>query len=308
MPSDGLWRRHAVSSGKRLGPSAWHGVFFLFVTALGWALNWPAMKILLREWPPLFSRGIAGVVASAILIVIASLSGERIRVPRRLLPRVMAAACTNVLAWMGLSTLSMQWLSVGEGALLVYTMPIWSMLLAWPLLGRKPSGMTFFSMALGILGLVVLVAGRGIAFDAGKLTGIACALGAAVLFALGAVGLRTPLAMPPIALVAWQVGLGSLPMVAAGLSLEHPNLASLRPDGLMVLIYMTLVPMGVCYLTWFATLRHLAPDTAATGMLLVPIIGIVAAAFTLGEVPGVAEIVAMFLTLSGVALALQYGR
>ena len=38
----------------------WHGFLFLAVTSIGWALNWPAIKILLREWPPLFSRGVAG--------------------------------------------------------------------------------------------------------------------------------------------------------------------------------------------------------------------------------------------------------
>lgn len=305
----GVWRWRRVMSSRNRGRSpTWAGVFFLLVTAIGWALNWPAMKILLREWPPLFSRGIAGMAASIILIAIAVLSGERVRVPGYLMPRIVAASCTNVLAWMGLSTLSMKWLSVGEGALLVYTMPIWSMLFAWPLLGRRPSRMAFFSIALGVLGLVVLVSGRGLAFDTGKITGMACALGAAVLFAFGSVYMRVPLAVPPITLVAWQVGLGSMPMVVAGLSLEHPAFASLRPDGLAVLVYMTLVPMGVCYLTWFATLRHLPPDIASTGMLLVPIIGIVAAALMLGEPLGPTEIAAMFLTLSGVALALRYGR
>lgn len=287
--------------------STWAGVVFLLVTASGWAMNWPAMKILLREWPPLFSRGVAGVAASIILVVVAVLSGESIRVPGYLMPRIMAASFTNVFAWMGLSTLSMKWLSVSEGALLVYTMPIWSMLFAWPLLGRRPSRMAAFSIVLGVMGLVVLVTGRGLAFDSGKMMGIVCALGAAVLFALGSVRMRAPLAVPPVSLVAWQVGLGSVPMVVAGLSLEHPSLASLRPDGLAVLIYMTLVPMGVCYLTWFATLRHLSPDIAATGMLLVPIMGMVAAAFMLGEPFGLTEIAAMLLTLSGVALALRYG-
>ena len=40
--------------------------------------------------------------------------------------RRAAAAAINVTAWMGLSTLAMLWLSAGEGALVVYTMPIWA--------------------------------------------------------------------------------------------------------------------------------------------------------------------------------------
>ncbi|BCZ79916.1 DMT family transporter [Paraburkholderia terrae] len=283
----------------------WTGLIYLLVTATGWALNWPAMKVLLREWPPLFSRGVAGVTASVLLGVVAVCVGERPRVPREYVPRLLLAACTNVFAWMGFSTLSMKWLSVSEGALLVYTMPIWAMLLAWPVLSRRPSTVEFLALLLGLAGVVVLLGGRGVAFDAGKIAGIAFALLAAVLFALGTVIARTPIPVPPISLVAWQVGLGCAPMIVAGLLIEHPQLASLHADGWAVLIYMTLVPMGVCYLAWFATLRHLPPQIASIGMLLVPIMGIVAAALALGEPLGWKEAVAMALTLSGVALALR---
>ncbi|MPW16532.1 EamA family transporter [Paraburkholderia sp. CNPSo 3157] len=67
------------------------------------------------------------------------------------------------------------------------------------------------------------------------------------------------------------------------------------------MIYMTLV----CYLAWFAALRHLPPQITSIGMLLVPIMGIVAAAIALGEPLGLKEAVAMTLTSSGVALALR---
>ena len=200
----------------------WPGVFFLLVTATGWALNWPAMKILLREWPPLFSRGVAGVTAAFLLAIIALCSGEPLRVPRQLMPRMLLAASTNVFAWMGFSTLSMKWLSVSEGALLVYTMPIWAMLLAWPVLSRRPSAEGFVSLALGLAGVVVLLGGQGFAFDAGKLAGILFALLAAVLFALGTVITRTPLPVAPITLVAWQVGLGCAPMIVAGVADRAP--------------------------------------------------------------------------------------
>jgi drug/metabolite transporter (DMT)-like permease len=72
-----------------------------------------------------------------------------------------------------------------------------------------------------------------------------------------------------------------------------------------VLIFMALGPMGVCYLTWFAALRRLPAATAAIGTLVVPITGVITAAILLGEPLGIREVLAMVLTLSGVALALQ---
>lgn len=65
---------------------------------------------------------------------------------------------------------------------------------------------------------------------------------------------------------------------------------------------MTLVPMGVCYLIWF---EYLPPSSASTGMLLVPLIGVISAALILGAPLGLREVVAMVLTLGGVTLALQ---
>ena len=139
----------------------------------------------------------------------------------------------------------------------------------------------------------------------GKLIGIALALSCAILFALGNVLNRAQLPMPPLVVVAWQVGLGCLVMLVLGIAFEHPDIAAITPMGIACFVYMTLVPMGLCYLTWFETLRRLPPTSASTGMLLVPVIGVVSAAFILGEPLGLREIAAMVLTLGGVTLALQ---
>jgi len=87
--------------------------------------------------------------------------------------------------------------------------------------------------------------------------------------------------------------------------LKEPNYGALTVRGFACFIYMMLVPMGLCYLTWFETLRRLPPSSASTGMLLVPLIGVISAALILGEPLGLREVVAMVLTLGGVTLALQ---
>jgi drug/metabolite transporter (DMT)-like permease len=110
------------------------GLLCLGVTAVGWALNWPLMKLLLQQWPPLFARGLAGTCAALILAVLAMGRKEALAVPREAVPRLLFATLTNVIAWMGLSTMAMKFVTVGEGALIAYTMPIWAMLFAWPVL------------------------------------------------------------------------------------------------------------------------------------------------------------------------------
>jgi len=281
------------------------GFLFLAITSLGWALNWAAIKILLREWPPLFARGIAGVAAALLLAGIAAAFGESLRIPRRALRPLLFAAFTNVFAWMGFSTVAMKYLAVSEAALLVYTMPIWATLFAWPILGSRPTLYDVIGLLLGLSGLAVLLGTGDITLGPDKLIGIALALASAALFALGSVLTKSPLPIPPTALVAWQVGLGCFPMIVLGLVFEHPDIAALTAPGWTALIYMTLGPMAVCYLTWFAALRRLPATTAAIGTLTVPVMGIIAAAIMLGEPLGTRETLAMTLTLAGVALALR---
>jgi drug/metabolite transporter (DMT)-like permease len=206
---------------------------------------------------------------------------------------------------MGFSTMAMKYLAVSEATLLVYTMPIWATLFAWPILGKRPTLRDIVALVLGLSGLCVLLGAYGVALGPDKFVGIALALASAILFALGGVMTKSPLPMPPTALVAWQVGLGCFPMIVLGLLFEHPNFGAITTSGLIVLIYMVLGPMGICYLSWFAALRRLPAATAAIGTLSVPIIGVIAAAVILREPIGVREALAMALTLAGVALALQ---
>lgn len=283
----------------------WIGFICLVVTASGWALNWPLMKILLRDWPPLFARGLAGVTASLILGVIALGRRQSLKVPREAIPRLLFASFTNVFAWMGFSTVAMKFVTVGEGALIIYTMPIWAMLFAWPILHMRPTVRDVIALVLGMAGVALLLGANGFAFDTGKFTGIVLSLSCAVLFALGNVLNRTRLPIPPLATAAWQVGLGCLAMLILGILFEHPNYMAISPAGLACFVYMTLVPMGLCYLTWFETLRRLPPVSASTGMLLVPVLAIFAAAIILDEPLGLRELAAIALTLGGVTLALQ---
>ncbi len=281
------------------------GFLCLAVTASGWALNFTLMKFLLLEWPPLFSRGLAGLVGAATLGLVAVCVGESLILPRRLISRMLGEAFTNVFSWMGFTTLALLWLPVGQNLLLIYTMPIWATLIAWPLLGTRPSGKTVLSLALGVTGVALLLGGQNDAFRVEQLIGYALSLGAALLFALGTVVNRTPVAMPFIARTAWQVGLGCLPLTILGLLFEQPRLEAISLTGVSIMVYMAFVAMALCYVTWFGALRYLPPSVASSGLLAVPVLGAVLAAILLAEPFGPRQGVALAMTLSGVVLALR---
>ncbi|WP_342451088.1 DMT family transporter [Piscinibacter koreensis] len=292
-------------------PSAAHpptrtlGFLCLLVTSLGWGLNWPAMKVLLRELPPLFARGAAGSVAGLVCVLAALVLGQTLVVPRALVGRLVAASALNVFAWMGFATVAMRWLSVSQCALLVYTMPVWATLLAWPIRGEQPTLRATAGLVLCMGGLWYLFGSGGFHLGGDQLFGAALALGSALGFALSTVALRPLVELRPVASLAWQLSLGCIPMLVLGLTIERPALAEVSATGWALMLYMTAVPMGLCYLSWFAALRRLPPTTASLATLLTPVIGVVAAAFVVGEPLGLREVAALGLTLGGVALALR---
>src|SRR5258708_30500268 len=95
----------------RLAPA---GLMFLAITSLGWGFNWPVTKFLLGELPPLTLRGSTGVIGSALLAVLAVMSGQSLKVPRELWPRLMLAAVLNGMGWMVLMGLALLWLPASE--------------------------------------------------------------------------------------------------------------------------------------------------------------------------------------------------
>ena len=280
------------------------GLALLLVTALIWGANWPAAKLVVSEMPPLVARGGAGIGGAALAFLAAGISGERLRLPASQVPRLLLLAFLNVTSWIGLSTMALLWLPASETAIFAYTMPIWSVAFAWPLLGEHPGTARLGGLALGFGGVAVLIGGRSIAASLAQWPGILCVLCAAALWALGTVlAKRLPLRMPSAVGTAWQILLGTIPLTVAGLIFERVDGSRVTALGWAALGYNGVFSFGLAYVTWFAALRRLPASTAAVGTLLIPVLGVFSAALLLGEPLGVRQLAALALTLSGIALA-----
>jgi drug/metabolite transporter (DMT)-like permease len=285
----------------RIAPA---GLMFLAITSIGWGFNWPVTKYLLSELPPLTLRGVTGVIGALLLALLAIARGQSLKVAPALWPRLMLAALLNVTGWMVLMGLALLWLPASEAALIAYTMPVWAAMLAWPVLGERPTLIRTIALVMAFAGLAAIMGGNGIAASAAKLPGILMALGGAIGFALGTVlAKRFPLQLPPIPAAAWQIGLGCFPVAVVGLLIETTHLDAVTQLGWLLLFYSTVVQFCIAYVAWFAALARLPASVAAIGTMAVPVIGVVASALALHEPLGIGQIAALVFTLAGVALA-----
>src|SRR5260370_1107025 len=140
-------KQRPPDAGAHIPPA---GLIFVAIARGGWGFNWQIMKYLLSELPPLTMRGLTGVVGASLLAGLAIISGQSLRVPSELWPRLLLAAILNVACWMTLMGLALLWLPAGEAALIAYTMPVWASLLAWPILGERPGLLRVISRGLAV--------------------------------------------------------------------------------------------------------------------------------------------------------------
>ncbi|MGY3240375.1 drug/metabolite transporter (DMT)-like permease [Bradyrhizobium sp. USDA 4472] len=285
----------------RIAPA---GLMFLAITSIGWGFNWPVTKFLLSELPPLTLRGVTGVLGALLLAALALVRGDSLTVARAVWPRLITAAVLNVTGWMVLMGLALLWLPASEAALIAYTMPVWASLIAWPVLGERPTVLRTIALVMAFAGLASIMGGNGIAASAEKAPGIIMALSGAIGFAVGTVfSKKYPIHLPPITAAAWQIGIGCLPISVIGLLIETSHLDKVTPTGWWLLVYSTVVQFCIAYVSWFAALARLPASVAAIGTMAVPVIGVVASAIALHEPLGPGQIASLIFTLVAVVLA-----
>src|SRR3954463_6373384 len=231
----------------RIAPA---GLMFLAVTSVGWGFNWPVTKYLLSELPPLTLRGTTGVIGATLLACMALARSQSLKVERHLWPRLLMLAVLNVTGWMVLMGLALLWLPASEAALIAYPMPVWASLLAWPVLGERPTWLRTVALVMAFAGLAAIMGGNGFSATAAKLPGIAMALGGALGFALGTVlAKKLALKLPPVTAAAWQIGIGCLPVAIVGVAIETTHLNAITELGWFLVFYATVIQFCVAYLS-----------------------------------------------------------
>lgn len=273
------------------------------LTACCWGLTWPQAKFLLTEMPPFTMRSVTTVGGAMFAFAVAAVRREALRPPRAQWGWLIVFAMLNFGGFMVFSTMALAWLNASEAVIVTYTLPIWAGVLAWPILGERPTLRRVAAMVLGLVGVALLVGVGSVQAQWSKLPGVSCGLLAAAIFGLGTVVAKLrPLALPPVTSVAWQAAIGAMPLLVLALW-ERPDLSAVTPVAWLCCGYIMVMPLTVAYLAWFRALRFVTASTAAVMVLISPLIGVFGSALALGDPLGPRQLLAVVVTLTGVALA-----
>ncbi len=275
-----------------------------FVTVF-WGLNWPAMKVAVAELGPLFFRSLNIYLAACGLFLLARLGGERLRPAPGELRRLLPVALVNVGGWHLFTGLGLALIEGGRAAIIAYTMPVWAALVERLWLGHRQGPRVMLALALGLVGVMVLIAPELTRLSDRPL-GALLILAAAISWATGSVMTRAgrwSLAVLP--LTGWQLVLGGLPVVAAWLLVDPvPDLSALTWRGILGTAYASTIALVLCFAAFIKMVTLLPPAVVGISILATPVVGLLSSAWLLGEPAGLREAVALALVLPAIALVL----
>jgi drug/metabolite transporter (DMT)-like permease len=273
--------------------------------SLFWGLNWPGMKIILGELTVWWFRAACLIVGGSILMAISALSGNRCSLHRHELGPVLLCGSFAILGWMVFSAYGVSLMPAGRASIIAFTMPLWATLIAALVLGETITTAKLSGLALGLAGLGVLIGPDLLILERAPAGAIFMLL-AAISWGFGTVLLkRIAWEIPTLSNVAWQLLLSALPVtLIAALSEPLPEPSLLSLPAIAALVYLFLFPMSFCQWAYFKTVGMLPASVAAIGTLAIPVIGVYSSHLILGEPVGAAELLALLLVVSALALVL----
>ena len=302
LPAGRRQRTLRAVERSRLSPS---GLVLLALVTLGWGFAWPFIKIVLAEVPPLTFRGACLLIGGGGILVLTRVTGHSLRVPARYWGRLLGLAVFNIVGWNLFVVYGIARLPSGRAALLGYTMPLWSAVFAVWLLGDRLTARRVGSLALGMAGVALLLAGD-LAGMARAASGVALMLAAAVSWALGVVLLkRFALPIATGALTGWMMLAGGVPFVAGAIALEHERWHPVSSSAVIGLLYSAIVAFMFCYWAWNRLVLMVPVAVSSVASLATPVVGVVSGILLLGEPLTWHEVAAGACILAAIALVVR---
>jgi drug/metabolite transporter (DMT)-like permease len=253
------------------------------MVSLLWGMNWPTQGLVLREIPPWTLRATTLGTAGLILIVVSVMRGESLRVRRRDWAVLILFTLLYIVVQNILISFAQVVAPSGRMAIVTFTMPIWTTILAALLLHERLTLSRIVSLVFGAAGLGALA---WPALHAGSHLGWLLALGSAWCWAASVILIkRFPITVAPLAVATWQLVIGGVLMCVGMLIFEGPPLGRTLSMGATVAVLYNIASQSISQVLWFSALERLPAALAALGVLLVPTVAVLGSMLILHEEP-----------------------
>lgn len=269
-----------------------------------WGLNFVVMKWGLQGLSPMLLGALRFSVAAAALPLLR-------RPPPLPWRYLLGYGLAQGLGQFGLLFTGLQMgMTAGMASVVMQTQAFFTLLLAAPLLGERTQARQWAGLAVALAGLAAIAAAHGEGPGQMTLAGFVLTLGAAFMWAVSNVVGRLAARhhdYDPLAFVAWSSLAPIAPFFALAALQQGPagmraQLQSLSWPALLAVLYLGVLATLLAYSLWTQLLKRHAPARVVPWSLLVPVVGLWAAAAAFGERPTPLQWAGSAAVLAGLAV------
>jgi drug/metabolite transporter (DMT)-like permease len=276
----------------------------MLAVCLIWGLNFSITKLALAHIPPLPFTAVRFLVASLLLWLVVRITEGRVRLPGGALKLLILLGLLGNTCYQLAFTVGLAHTTATNSALIVSTVPTVVALMAGVLRLERITGRMWVGIALGTIGVVLVIATRGIGFSTATLQGDVLTVLAVLCWAGYTVGLR---AVPPgvssLQVTAVTTIAGTPGLVLAGIpGLQRLDWQGVGLESWAGLAYAAVLSLVVAYLLWNRSVKAVGGTRTAIYMCVTPLFAVAGAWLLLGERPHPLQGVGALFIVAGVLL------
>jgi len=276
----------------------------LIVLSCTWGYTWVLVKQGLAYASPFALAAQRCVGGTLALILAVRLSGKSMQLVAP--GATVLIGLVQVAGFTLLQTSALVEGGPGKTAVLIFTMPIWTLLLGWPLLGERVRGKQWLAAVSTLGGLLLIIDPWNLHTS---LLSKALGLGAALCWAVGTIlikRLRQARPVDLLVLTMWQMIFGSIPLAIIALVLPgEPTRWTM--DYVLILAFLSVASVALCWWLWVWILDRVPAWEASLSVLGTPVVAILSSRLTLGEAFKASEVAGIALIGGGLALLSLFG-
>ncbi len=269
----------------------------LFLLSVIWGSNVPFMKAALEFSGPAEFAFLRNFFGSIVLFGVLFFMKKPILIKEApqlfVLGLFQTAAFTGFLIWALLEG------GASKTVILVFTMPLWVAMMAWPFLQEKLTNAQWAAVGICLVGIVFI-------FDPlnmdNSIKSSFLAVASGFSWACGVILSKKIHRKYPeldlLTMTAWQMLWGSLPLFVILIAVTSESIIWTNYF-IGILVFNIFFVNALAYILWFFALKHLEASLVSMLTLLTPIAGVISAWLLFNEVPNGTETIGYALILIG---------
>lgn len=287
----------------------------LLFVAGAWGVGWTAGRVMALNMPPVSAAWVRYLIAIPCIMAWMTYS-EGWRVPtKKEWKKVIVIGIFSTFLYQVFFMYGMKWTAAGDASLVITFNPLFTALLAIPLLGRRITKRLGGGLLLGVGGIaVIFTQSPNVDLPAGeRILGDALIAIAALSWALSSILMKramndpatdsdTP--MTPLVITVWASVVGMVFLTPwAGIETMQNGFPAIDIYTWAAIFFLAIGSTVISYV-WFAQgIKELGESYAALYVYLVPPLGIISGWALLNEKLGWSLLLALIMIVAGVALA-----